>query len=298
MTTSDASEAAARHAQERAEHEALRISHEHSDVTGGWLRPAVFGASDGLVSNFALIAGVSGGSDDSKTVLLAGLAGLAAGAFSMAAGEYISVRSQAEQAMAEIELERRELERNPAGRGASSSPRCTSPRGSSPELARQVARQLSRDPHRVLGVHVREELGISEDDLPSARLAAGSSFASFAVGALLPVLPYLFGATTPAAVAAAHAGGAVPVRGLRHPADAATVVVRRPAADGRRRAVAAAVTFGVGSLVGASGLDLTETRLPQPLKSSTGRPPVSHAGNTSRGSGRPTVMLTAVPQGQ
>ena len=70
----------------RAEREAMRIQHEHSDVTGGWLRPAVFGASDGLVSNFALIAGVTGGTDDSKAVLLAGLAGLAAGAFSMAAG--------------------------------------------------------------------------------------------------------------------------------------------------------------------------------------------------------------------
>ena len=126
-------------------------------------------------------------------------------------------------------------------------------RGSSPELARQVARQLSRDPHRVLGVHVREELGITADDLPSARLAAGSSFLSFAIGALLPVLPYLFGATALLAVAAAHAGRAVPLRGVRHPAHPAAVVVRRPA-PGLVGAVAAAVTYGVGSLVGSSGL--------------------------------------------
>ena len=241
-----------RQAQERAEREALRISHEHSDVTGGWLRPAVFGASDGLVSNFALIAGVSGGSDDSKAVLLAGLAGLAAGAFSMAAGEYISVRSQAEQAMAEIDLERRELERNPRGEEVELAQMYVA-KGLDPELARQVARQLSRDPHRVLGVHVREELGISEDDLPSARLAAGSSFASFAIGALLPVLPYLFGATTlwPSLL--------LTLAGLFLCGAFVTRLTPRPWWYGGLRqtavgAVAAAVTFGVGSLVGSSGL--------------------------------------------
>src|SRR4249920_868701 len=95
------------------EREKERVQHEHSDVTGGWLRPAVFGASDGLVSNFALIAGVTGGNADNKAVLLAGLAGLAAGAFSMAAGEYISVRSQAEQALEEIDVERREIAARP-----------------------------------------------------------------------------------------------------------------------------------------------------------------------------------------
>ena len=239
-------------AQERAEREALRISHEHSDVTGGWLRPAVFGASDGLVSNFALIAGVSGGSDDSKAVLLAGLAGLAAGAFSMAAGEFISVRSQAEQAMAEIDLERRELERNPRGEEVELAQIYVA-KGLDPELAREVARQLSRDPHRVLGVHVREELGISEDDLPSARLAAGSSFASFAIGALLPVLPYLFGATTlwPSLL--------LTLAGLFLCGAFVTRLTPRPWWYGGLRqtavgAVAAAVTFGVGSLVGSSGL--------------------------------------------
>ncbi len=252
MTTSDASEAAARRAQERAEHEAQRISHEHSDVTGGWLRPAVFGASDGLVSNFALIAGVTGGTDDSKAVLLAGLAGLAAGAFSMAAGEYISVRSQAEQALAEIELERRELERNPAGEERELAQMYVA-KGLEPDLAREVAHQLSRDPHRVLDVHVREELGISEDDLPSARLAAGSSFASFAVGAALPVLPYLLGSTgmLPALL--------LTLAGLFLCGAFVTKLTPRPWWYGGLRqtavgAVAAAVTFGVGSLVGASGL--------------------------------------------
>src|SRR6266540_4141283 len=84
--------------------------HHHRDVSGGWLRPAVFGAMDGLVSNFALIAGMDGGTTSgSRVVVLAGLAGLAAGSFSMAAGEYTSVSSQRELALAEIELERREI---------------------------------------------------------------------------------------------------------------------------------------------------------------------------------------------
>jgi VIT1/CCC1 family predicted Fe2+/Mn2+ transporter len=243
---------AAQGARERAERESQRIQHEHSDVTGGWLRPAVFGASDGLVSNFALIAGVTGGTNDSNAVLLAGLAGLAAGAFSMAAGEFISVRSQAEQALAEIELERAELKRNPAGEERELAQMYVA-KGLDPELAREVARQLSRDPEQVLDVHVREELGISEDDLPSARLAAGSSFASFAVGAFLPVLPYLFGATSlwPALVLT----GA----GLFLCGAFVTRLTPRPWWYGGGRqtlvgAVAAAVTYGVGALVGASGL--------------------------------------------
>jgi vacuolar iron transporter family protein len=253
MSTPDSpADLEARTQQERAEREALRIQHEHSDVTGGWLRPAVFGASDGLVSNFALIAGVTGGTDDHKAVLLAGLAGLAAGAFSMAAGEYISVRSQAEQALAEIELERSELERNPAGEERELAQMYVA-KGLEPELAREVARQLSRDADQVLDVHVREELGISRDDLPSATLAAGSSFASFAVGALLPVLPYLFGGTSilPAVV--------LTLAGLFLCGAFVTRLTPRPWWYGGLRqtlvgAVAAAVTFGVGSLVGASGL--------------------------------------------
>ena len=232
--------------------EIRRIGHEHSDVTGGWLRPAVFGASDGLVSNFALIAGVTGGTDDSKAVLLAGLAGLAAGAFSMAAGEYISVRSQAEQALAEIELERREIARNPGGEEYELAQMYVA-KGLEPDLAREVARQLSRDPDSVLDVHVREELGLDPADLPSATLAAGSSFLSFAIGAFLPVLPYLFGATSmlPALV--------LTVAGLFLCGAFVTKLTPRPWWYGGSRqvavgAVAAAVTFAVGSLVGSSGL--------------------------------------------
>ena len=257
MSTQDipTEDRATRRTREKAEHEAQRIQHEHSDVTGGWLRPAVFGASDGLVSNFALIAGVTGGTSGasgSTAVLLAGLAGLAAGAFSMAAGEYISVRSQAEQALAEIELERREIERNPEGEERELAQMYVA-KGLEPDLAREVARQLSCDPHRVLGVHVREELGIDATSLPSASLAAGSSFGSFAVGALLPVLPYLFGATSiwPAAL--------LTLAGLFLCGAFVTLLTPRPWWYGGLRqtvvgAVAAAVTFGVGALVGSSGL--------------------------------------------
>ncbi|MCW2904382.1 MAG: hypothetical protein JWO67_6647 [Streptosporangiaceae bacterium] len=228
------------------------IHHEHRDVTGGWLRPAVFGAMDGLVSNFALIAGVAGGGAPQKVVVLAGLAGLAAGAFSMAAGEYISVASQAELAEAEIEIERRELVRNPGDEQAELAQLYES-RGLEPELAVEVARQLSRDPEKALRIHTQAELGVTPGDLPSPLLAAGSSFLSFAVGAFLPVLPYLFGATSllPAALIAAaglfSAGAMV-----------AKITTRAWWFSGLRQLIlggaAAAITYVVGSLIGANGL--------------------------------------------
>jgi vacuolar iron transporter family protein len=180
------------------------IHHAHRDVTGGWLRPAVFGAMDGLVSNFALIAGVVGGQATQRIVVLAGLAGLAAGAFSMAAGEYISVASQTELTEAEIEVERRELARHPQAEEAELAEHYAG-LGLTPELAAEVARQLSRDPDDALELHTQAELGVTPGRLPSPRIAAGSSFLAFAVGAFLPVVPYLLGATSlwPAALIAA-----------------------------------------------------------------------------------------------
>ena len=174
------------------------IDHEHSDVTGGWLRPAVFGAMDGLVSNVALIAGVAGGTraaTDSHAVVLAGLAGLAAGAFSMAAGEYTSVASQSEAAEREIEKERREIIRNPEGETRELAAMYVD-KGIDEHLADEVARQVHRDVDNAVHVHAREELGVDPDDLASPTVAAVSSFLAFAVGAFLPVLPYLLGADT------------------------------------------------------------------------------------------------------
>jgi VIT1/CCC1 family predicted Fe2+/Mn2+ transporter len=174
------------------------IDHEHRDVNGGWLRPVVFGAMDGLVSNIGLIAGVAGGTgaagsaDATQAVALAGLAGLLAGAFSMGAGEYVSVKSQAELAAAEMEVERRALQRIPEAEAAELEAVFTS-RGVDPETARRVVEQLSADPETALEVHTLTELGVTPDAVPSATLAAGSSFLSFAVGALIPLVPYLLG---------------------------------------------------------------------------------------------------------
>jgi len=226
--------------------------HQHRDVSGGWLRPAVFGAMDGLVSNFALIAGIAGGHASQEVILLAGLAGLAAGAFSMAAGEYISVASQSELAEAEIEVERLELARHPVAEERELA-QVFEARGVDSATAAEVARQLSRDPEEALEIHAREELGVSPGDLPSPVLAAGSSFLSFAVGALLPVLPYLLGGNSlwPAAVIAAiglFGAGALVSR----------VTTRAWWYGGLRQlvfgATAAAITYGVGALIGSTGV--------------------------------------------
>ncbi len=174
---------------------AAAVQHEHPDVTGGWLRPAVFGAMDGLVSNFALIAGVVGGTaaGDSEPVVLAGLAGLAAGAFSMAAGEYTSVASQSEFAQAQVAIERAEIARNERAEMSELAAMYVA-KGLTPELAAQVSAQVHEDLENAVRVHAREEFGVDPDALASPTLAAASSFAAFAVGALVPVLPYLLGA--------------------------------------------------------------------------------------------------------
>ncbi|KAA6224343.1 hypothetical protein CP973_11400 [Streptomyces albofaciens JCM 4342] len=175
-------------------HIAHRDNHTHRDVNGGWLRPAVFGAMDGLVSNLALMTGVAGGAVSQQTIIITGLAGLAAGAFSMAAGEYTSVASQRELVLAELDVERRELRKHPKDELEELAALYES-RGVEPKLAREVAKQLSKDPEQALEIHAREELGIDPSDLPSPMVAAVSSFGSFALGALLPVLPYLLGAS-------------------------------------------------------------------------------------------------------
>ncbi len=223
--------------------------HDHRDVTGGWLRPAVFGAMDGLISNFSLISGFSGAHASRHLVILGGLGGLVAGAFSMAVGEFVSVASQSDLARAEIEIERHELEHNAEAEQAELAELYVS-RGLDRELAQEVARQLSRDPAQALEIHTREELGVSANDLPSPFLAAGSSFASFSVGAALPLLPFLFGASAlwPAALVA---GLALLCTG----ALVARITARSWWYGGLRQlvlgAVAAAVTFGVGAAIGA-----------------------------------------------
>jgi len=231
-------------------HEAHRDNHSHRDVNGGWLRPAVFGAMDGLVSNLALMTGVAGGSVSQHTLVITGLAGLAAGAFSMAAGEYTSVASQRELVEAELDIERQQLRMHPADELAELAALYES-RGVERELARKVAEQLSKDPEQALEIHAREEFGVSPDDLPSPLVAAVSSFGSFALGALLPVLPYLLGATTmwPAlllALVGLFGCGALVAR----------VTARTWWFSGLRQlflgGAAAALTYGLGTLFGAA----------------------------------------------
>ena len=217
---------------------------EHRDVNGGWLRPAVFGAMDGLVTNASLIAGVGAGGGAHGAIVLTGIAGLIAGAFSMATGEYISVSSQNELTQAEVELERKQHSRDPAGKLR----RLTHlfvEKGVSPNLAEAVVRQISADPDRAVATHVREELGLDPDDLPSPRTAAIASLASFTVGALIPISPFLAGypvlnAALALSGAAALVGGAV----------VAKLTGRSMVLGGLRQFTAAALGTGAALLIG------------------------------------------------
>ncbi|MGN9803709.1 VIT1/CCC1 transporter family protein [Micromonospora sp. L32] len=173
---------------------ALREAH-HADVSGGWLRPAVFGAMDGLVTNIALIAGVGGGGVSPRSIVLTGTAGLVAGAISMGLGEYTSVRSANEQVAAEVAKERRELERHPEAEARELADAWVA-RGLPRDLATQVAEAVRRNPEEALRMHVREELGVDPDEQPSPWSAATSSFLCFSVGALVPLLTYLLGFTS------------------------------------------------------------------------------------------------------
>lgn len=175
-----------------AELAAHEHDHQHRDVSGGWLRAATFGAMDGLVTNIALIAGVGGGGADRQTIVLTGIAGLVAGAFSMALGEFASVGTQNEAIDAEAEVERRELARHPHAEQAELVEEYRN-LGLTDETARRVAEEISANPDIALRVHVSQELGVSLDDKPSPWVAAGSSFLCFAIGGIIPLLSFLFG---------------------------------------------------------------------------------------------------------
>jgi vacuolar iron transporter family protein len=222
--------------------------HQHRDVSGGWLRPAVFGAMDGLVTNVSLIAGVGGGGGTPHTLVLTGLAGLAAGAFSMAAGEFVSVSSQNELVAAEVRKEKFELEMHPDAERRELA-EVFRQRGVDADLADRVARQVSAHPEQALNLHVREELGVDHNELPSPVVAAGASLLTFAAGALIPLLPYLIGlgslaATVGISAVAAFAGGGLVSR-----------ITDRPFLRGAIRQLllacaAAGLTYGIGTLIG------------------------------------------------
>ncbi|HVA05368.1 MAG TPA: VIT1/CCC1 transporter family protein [Acidimicrobiales bacterium] len=223
---------------------------QHRDVSGGRLRPAVFGAMDGLVTNVSLIAGVSGGGVLRHTVILSGWAGLVAGAFSMATGEFTSVKSQNEMVESEAAVEREGLAAHPREERAELAAMLVQ-RGVLPALADEVAGQMSESPDDALHFHAQEELGVDPDHLASPYEATGLSFISFAIGAVVPLLPFLLGTSVlwpslaATAIALALSGGTV------------ARLTRRPIALGAVRQVAlaglsAGVTYVVGRVIGAT----------------------------------------------
>ena len=161
-------------------------------AAGNALRAGVFGINDGLVANAALIYGVAGAAPEPSIIVLTGVAGLLAGAFSMASGEYVSVRSQREMFEYQIGLERDELDEYPQEEAAELALIYTA-KGMEATEARKLADTLMQDPERALDTLAREELGLNPDDLGSPWVAAISSFSAFTAGAVLPLLPFLFG---------------------------------------------------------------------------------------------------------
>ena len=227
--------------------------HQHRSVAGGTARAAVFGISDGLVSNVSLILGFAGSGVDNSVVRLAGLAGAIAGGISMAAGEWISVSAQNELIERELTIERRELVNNPAAETAELA-KMYEADGMLPEHARRAAADVMRRPEDALAVHARAELGIDPAKLPSPLRAAVSSIVAFMFGALLPVVPWIGGATGTApgvmsvvigVVAAAIVGAAIGRFGAR---PVAWTSLRQVLIV----LVACSITYGIGQLIGVS----------------------------------------------
>ena len=223
---------------------------KHRNVAGSWYRASVFGMSDGLVTNASLILGFAGANPGHNIVRLAGLAGLVAGGFSMASGEYISVRAQKELLEYEIDVERRSIEASPV-QEQEELRQIFVDRGIEAELAHRLSTDLMRDPEMALRTHAREELGVDPSATGSPWGAAISSLFSFAIGAFIPLLPWIVtGGGNPivwsivlAVLAAGAVGGVIgwfTRNGIFRWAIRQILV----------GALAAAVTFGIGRLVG------------------------------------------------
>lgn len=171
------------------------FDHTHPDMSKAWLRPAVFGGLDGLVSNIALIAGVGASGAGAPVVVIAGVAGLVAGAFSMAIGEYVSVKTQSEQLQSEMVVEEEAHERNPIGEEQELA-RSFMDMGLTEKTAITAAREVHRNPVRAAKLHVTHELGLDPTVAASPIWAAVSSFLTFSVGAAIPLIPYMMGFTS------------------------------------------------------------------------------------------------------
>ena len=187
-----------------------RYDDHHRDVHGSGVRAAVFGASDGLVSNVLLIVGLAGASAPPGVVRAAGVAGLLAGAISMAAGEYVSVRAQNDLVARELEKERRALADDPEEETEELAQLYVE-RGMTTTQAKEMAHLVMQNPEVALEVHAREELGVNPNELASPVLAAAWSFAAFAIGALVPLIPWVLSSASAViwlSVAAGVAGAA------------------------------------------------------------------------------------------
>jgi VIT1/CCC1 family predicted Fe2+/Mn2+ transporter len=229
------------------------VGRRHKGYGGGNLRAAVFGVNDGLVSNTSLIMGVAGASAGTAGVITAGVAGLLAGALSMAAGEYVSMRSQREMFEYQIGLERDELGEYP-DEEAEELALIYAARGMDLEEARRITRALVANPDAALDALAREELGLNPDDLGSPWGAAVFSFVAFAAGAVLPLAPFLLGLPLKDAILAAAIVAGVALFGVG--AALSLFTGRRALAGGLRMVLigggAGVVTWLIGSLLGAA----------------------------------------------
>lgn len=229
-----------------------QVGGRHRGVGGGNLRAAVFGVNDGLVSNTSLIMGVAGATGDAGFILTSGIAGLLAGALSMAAGEYVSMRSQREMYEYQIGLEREEFEKYPAEEMEELA-LIYHARGMALDEARAVARKMMQDPGHALDTLAREELGLNPDDLGSPWGAALFSFLAFTAGAVIPLVPFLWKTgSAPVVYAAVAAGTALFVVG----AVLSLFTGRRALWSGARMLLiggaSGLATFGIGKLLGVA----------------------------------------------
>jgi VIT1/CCC1 family predicted Fe2+/Mn2+ transporter len=230
------------------------VGRRHKSYGGGTLRAGVFGVNDGLVSNTCLVMGVAGAAAEPSVLILTGVAGLLAGAFSMAAGEYISMLSQKEMFEHQIAQERDELERYPKEE-AEELALIYAARGLPLAEARDVATKLIANPEQALDTLAREELGLNPDDLGSPSGAALSSFIAFSIGASLPLIPFLLGfGNAGVPMAAAISGAALAVVGA-----VLSLFSGRSALLGGLRmlligSAAAAATYFIGTLFNATGI--------------------------------------------
>lgn len=226
--------------------------HHHRDVQGGAQRASVFGISDGLVSNVGLILGVAAAAEEASSVIVAGVAGLLAGAVSMAAGEYVSVRAEAELVERELAIERRSLENNPEEEQVELASIYAS-RGMPEDRALELAEAVMEDPDVALEVHAREELGVDPDSVGDPIAAAVSSFFAFTVGAILPLLPWFVADGTGAIIASVIVGlVASGVVGATLAYFTERSMVRTAARQIFIAALACVATYTIGAALGAT----------------------------------------------